>query len=87
MTLSRAVSPLKIVVSWKVRTTPLRATIWGARPEMTSPLNVTRPWVGFTNDEMSLKMVDFPAPFGPMIERISCSWTSNETSLTATRPP
>ena len=26
-------------------------------------------------------MVDFPAPFGPMIEGISCSWTSNDTNV------
>ncbi len=87
MTLSRAVIPLKIVVSWKVRTTPLRATTCGASPEITSPLNRTSPRVGFTKDEMSLKMVDLPAPFGPMTDRISFGSTSNETSLTAVRPP
>ena len=43
MTLSRTLMPLKIVVSWKVRTTPLRATMCGARPEMRSPLNSTSP--------------------------------------------
>src|SRR5262249_62336440 len=31
--------------------------------------------------------VDLPAPLGPMIETISPSATSKDTSLTATRPP
>ncbi len=34
-----------------------------------------------------LKNVVFPAPFGPMIETIDFSGMSNETSLTAARPP
>ena len=54
---------------------------------MTSPLNVTSPRVGFTKEEMSLKIVDLPAPLGPMIDRISFGSTSKETSLTAVRPP
>ncbi len=87
MTLSRAVIPLKIVVSWKVRTTPLRATMCGASPEMRSPLNRTSPRVGLTKEDMSLKIVDLPAPLGPITDRISPGSTSKLTSLTAMSPP
>ena len=87
MTLSRALMPLKIVVSWNVRTTPLRATMCGARPEMTSPLKRTSPLVGFTKQEINLKIVDLPAPFGPMTDRISFGARRSVTSLTAVSPP
>ena len=87
MTLSRTVMLLKIVVSWNVRTTPLRATMCGARSEMRSPLKRTSPDVGRRKDEISLNSVDLPAPFGPMTDRISFSRHRKETSLTATRPP
>src|SRR5262245_50206516 len=86
-TLSRTVMPLKIVVSWKVLTMPLRAAICGESPEIRSPRNKTSPELGARKDEISLKSVDLPAPLGPMIETISPSDTSKETSLTATRPP
>ena len=79
--------PLKIVVSWNVRTTPLRATICGARPEIRSPRNSTSPEVGLRKDEISLNSVDLPAPLGPITERISRSRTAKETLLTATSPP
>ena len=71
MTLSRTLMPLKMVVSWNVRTTPLRATICGASPEMRSPRNRTSPELGRRNEAISLNSVDLPAPFGPMTERIS----------------
>src|SRR5262245_59459479 len=85
--LSRTVMPLKIVVSWKVLTMPLRAAMCGESPEMRSPRSRTSPELGARNDEISLKSVDLPAPLGPMIETISPSATSKDTSLTATRPP
>src|SRR5215475_8183189 len=86
-TLSRTVMPLKIVVSWKVLTMPLRAAMCGERPEIRSLRSRTSPELGARKDEISLKSVDLPAPLGPMIETISPSVTSKETSLTATRPP
>ena len=73
MTLSRTVIERKIVVSWKVRTTPLRATRCGARSEMRSPLKSTSPAVVGTKEAISLNSVDLPAPFGPITERISRS--------------
>src|SRR5438309_4704078 len=36
---------------------------------------------------MTLSIEDLPAPFGPMIARISCSRTSKETACSATTPP
>src|SRR5882762_2672039 len=36
---------------------------------------------------MTLSIEDLPAPFGPMMARISCSWTSKETPWSATTPP
>ena len=87
MTLSRTVMPLKIVVSWNVRTTPLRAAMWGASPEIRSPRSSTSPALGRRNDEISLNRVDLPAPFGPMTETISPSRTAKEMLSTATRPP
>src|SRR6266478_8468759 len=87
MTLSRTLMLLKIVVSWKVLTTPFRATMCGASPEMRSDRNRTSPLVGFRNDAISLNSVDLPAPFGPITERISPSCTARLTSLTATSPP
>ena len=36
---------------------------------------------------MQLKIVLLPDPFGPMRPRISPSETSNDTSLTAVKPP
>ena len=87
MTLSRAVMPLEDRRLLEGAHDPLRATMCGASPEITSPLNLTSPRVGFTKDEISLKMVDLPAPLGPMTERISFGSTSNETSLTAISPP
>jgi len=65
----------------------LRATICGARLEIRSPLNSTSPDVVRKNDEIILKSVDLPAPFGPITESISFSCTVNEMSLFAVNPP
>src|SRR5215813_10104570 len=87
MTLSRTVMLLKIVVSWKVLTTPLRATMCGASPDIRSDRKRTSPPVGLRNEAISLNRVDLPAPFGPITERISPSCTAKLTSFTATSPP
>ena len=88
MTLSRTVMPLKIVVSWKVRTTPLaRHDVRGKAGNALAPEAHLARAVGRRNEEISLNSVDLPAPFGPITERISRSRTENDTSLTATSPP
>src|SRR3989442_4267749 len=60
---------------------------WGGSPAMSSPLNTIRPLVGRSTPVRQLKKVDFPAPFGPMIPRISPRGTERVTLLTAARPP
>src|SRR5215831_19597273 len=54
---------------------------------MFSPLNTIRPLVGRITPVKELKNVDLPAPFGPMIPRISPRATEMLTLLTAARPP
>ncbi len=54
---------------------------------MRCPRSKTSPRVGRMNEAISLNSVDLPAPFGPMIDRISLAATENDTSLTATSPP
>src|SRR5205807_9785702 len=78
---------LKICVSWEVRTTPFRATRWGASPVIFSPSNRTSPPVGLRNPVISLNRVLFPAPFGPIMLRISPRLTLKLTWSTAVRPP
>ena len=78
---------LKMVVSWKVRTTPLRATMCGARALIRSPSKRTSPALGRRKEAISLKSVLLPAPLGPMMERISPASAEKLTSLTAVRPP
>ena len=43
----------------------------GGRPVMSSPLNTMRPAVGRSTPVRQLKNVLLPAPFGPMMARIS----------------
>src|SRR5258705_9622481 len=65
----------------------LREIAWGGNPAMSSPLNSIRPLVGRSTPVRQLKNVDFPAPLGPMIPRISPRGTEMVTLLTAARPP
>src|SRR6266849_4312786 len=54
---------------------------------MSSPLNTIRPLVGRSTPVRQLKKVDFPAPLGPMIARISPAGTLRDTLLRAASPP
>lgn len=45
---------------------PFCEILLGARPVMSSPLNMMRPPVGLSTPVRQLKKVLFPAPFGPM---------------------
>src|SRR6266700_1815636 len=45
------------------------------------------PSLGRKNPLIKLKTVVLPAPFGPMMKRISPSFIANETFFTATSPP
>ena len=50
---------------------PLREMRSGGSPVMSSPLNRMRPEVGRSTPVRQLKNVLLPAPFGPMMARIS----------------
>src|SRR2546425_1289560 len=54
---------------------------------MSSPLNTIRPLVGRSTPVRQLKKVDFPAPLGPIIARISPAGTPRDTLLRAASPP
>src|SRR6266446_963530 len=61
--------------------------VWDGSPAMSSPLNTIRPLVGRSTPVRQLKKVDFPAPLGPMIARISPAGTLRDTLLRAASPP
>src|SRR5438552_15983594 len=64
-----------------------REMVWDGSPAMSSPLNTIRPLVGRSTPVRQLKKVDFPAPLGPMIARISPAGTPRDTLLRAASPP
>jgi len=86
-TFSRTVAPGRMLVIWYERAIALREMACGGNPAMSSPLNTIRPLVGRITPVSELKNVDLPAPFGPMIPRISPRGTERLTLLTAARPP
>src|SRR4051794_16165683 len=62
---------------------PRRARWCGGDDEMSAPSRVTTPaWHRWT-PETALKVVVFPAPFGPISPTTWPAWTSSETSSTA----
>ena len=72
---------------WNVRAMPSLVIRSGRRSVMFLSSKLIVPAVGRYSPVSMLKNVVFPAPFGPMIETIECSGMSNDTSLTAARPP
>src|SRR5216683_7177761 len=66
---------------------PACATRWAGRPPISAPRKCTEPASGLSAPATRLKTVLVPEPLGPMRPRISPSATSNETSLTAVKPP
>src|SRR5438132_7189923 len=59
----------------------------GGSPAMSSPSKMILPAVGRSTPVTQLKNVDLPAPFGPIMARISPGWTAMETLLSAVSPP
>ena len=59
----------------------------GFKLEIRSPQYSTSPDVVGVKDEIILKSVDFPAPLGPITDKISFSDTSKLMSLLAVKPP
>ena len=72
--LSNAVIDPNTSSRWKVRFIPSRARRWGGAEETSWPSRRTVP-VHFWTPEMALKMVVFPAPFGPIRPTISPPFT------------
>src|SRR2546425_2721946 len=58
----------------------------GGSPAMSSPSNMILPAVGRSTPVTQLKNVDLPAPFGPIMARISPGCTAMETLLSAVSP-
>src|SRR5882762_10165361 len=66
---------------------PACATRYAGRPPISAPRKRTEPASGLSAPAMRLKTVLLPEPLGPIRPRISPSATSNETLLTAVKPP
>src|SRR4051794_2894029 len=75
------------LVSWKVRTTPRRATWWGLSLPRSRPSKDQVPVLGWSNPVSRLNSVVLPAPFGPISPVIPPRWTSRWSTATAVRPP
>src|SRR3954452_15431286 len=84
---SRTVSLERTLVSWKVRTMPMRDTRYAGTPLRLVPLKDQSPWSGRSNPVSRLKNVVLPAPFGPMSPVITPRWISTWSTSTAVRPP
>ena len=74
-------------MTWKVRPTPARRAACGLRPTMSRPSSRISPVSGRRKPLSRLNSVVLPAPFGPMMPRISFRRSSKLTSWTAFRPP
>jgi hypothetical protein len=72
---------------WKVLVTPIAAILWGAFLLISLPLKKTLPESIFINPVIQLIRVVFPDPLGPIIPRISPSFTSKLTPFRAWTPP
>src|SRR5262245_31606903 len=85
-TFSSTVAPGRIFVIWYERAIAFCAMRCGGSPAMSSPAKTMRPAVGRSTPVTQLKNVDLPAPFGPMMARISPGCTAIETLLSAVSP-
>ena len=84
--LSITLMPLNSARFWNVRP-PISATWRLFMWSNVLPRKVIEPSVGVYTPLMQLSIDDLPAPLGPMMERISCSFTLNEMSVSAFTPP
>ncbi len=80
--------PAIIFTCWKVRDTPRRAICRAGRPAdgLAAEAHVAAEWPT-ARRITRLKVVDLPAPFGPIRPTISPARSSKLTSFTATSPP
>ncbi|VDR31473.1 Uncharacterised protein [Arthrobacter agilis] len=75
------------LVSWKVRTMPMRATLCEATFASGVPSNSQSPLFGTSKPVSRLKSVVFPAPLGPMRAVILWRGISRCSTSTALMPP
>ena len=73
--------------TWKVRPTPAAQIRCGGWPVISRPSKTMLPAAGRRKPLSALKSVVLPAPFGPMIPRISPVATRRLTPSSAFRPP
>src|SRR5690349_13721327 len=72
---------------WKVRTRPMLARSSARRPRMLRPSKTTSPDSGTSSPPSTLKSVDLPAPFGPMMPVMLWRAISSEQPESASKPP
>src|SRR5262245_17768672 len=86
-TFSSTVAPGRIFVIWYERAIAFFEMRCGGSPVMSSPRKMIRPAVGRITPVTQLKNVDLPAPFGPMMARISPGCTVMQRLSSAVSPP
>src|SRR5215471_850315 len=86
-TFSKTVNVWNTVPRWKARTTPRREMTWGGRRVISWSLKSTDPESAVKNPVTTLKNVDLPAPFGPMMACSRPGSTTRSTPSTARREP
>src|SRR6187402_793859 len=84
---SSTVSRPSALVSWKVRTMPLRATLYAGTPARSWPSKNQVPVSGLSKPVNRLKKVVLPAPLGPMSAVITPRGISTWSTSTALMPP
>ncbi len=84
---SNTVSKLSALVSWKVRTCPIWATLNDGTPERLVPWKSQDPVSGVSKPVSRLNSVVLPAPFGPISAVMAPRGISRCSTSTAVRPP
>ena len=87
ITLSSTGRREKLRTTWNVRPTPMRQTSKVFLPSIGCASSRAEPSSASSTPFSTLNSVVLPAPFGPMMPRISPSATEKLTSLTARSPP
>ena len=75
------------LVSWNVRTMPMRATLYEETPARLLPSNCHLPVFGVSKPVSRLNRVVLPAPLGPISAVILCRGISRYSTSTALMPP
>ena len=84
---SMTVSLDSTLVSWNVRTMPIRDTLYAGTLFSEVPLKDQVPSLGRSKPVSRLKKVVLPAPLGPISAVMTPRWISTCCTSTAVRPP